>query len=51
VESRIVPSSERIAAAPWPVPWGATRRPSSRAKLTTSTTSESVRAIATAAGR
>ena len=42
VESRMVFSRLAIAAAPWPVPWGATRRPCSRAKFTISITSASV---------
>src|SRR3954471_4518569 len=53
VLTRIVSCSERCTSAEalWPVPWAATRRPRSRAKFTTATTSATGSGSAPGGGR
>jgi len=50
VRTRIVSARPPSAPGLWPVPWAATRMPSSRAPRTISRTSRAVVGIATAAG-
>src|SRR5829696_3575885 len=51
VLSSSVPSSGPSGRARWPVPWGATRRPRSRARPIAAATSSADSANATASGR
>src|SRR5215211_2218371 len=50
VSSKTLRSSDARGAALWPVPWGATRSPCSRARPTTTATSSADSGLATTAG-